>query len=76
MINITHLDHKEIKKIIREFDVGNMLDIGLLEGGLSNSNFTLETDKRKYVISVLEELSVEEAKNLSELLYYFEDLNV
>lgn len=73
MASYTQLTNDEVKKIVGEFKAGEFLDFERIKGGATTSNFTVNTDKGKFVLSVCDEKSFEDAQILVSLLSYLEN---
>lgn len=73
MVIYTPLTLAEIEPHLDGFDIGRAFELSPLEGGTTNSNFRLATDKGNYVLTILE--PDEEAEQIGWLRGYLEMLH-
>jgi homoserine kinase type II len=64
----TQLTKKEIQNIANDYELGTVSSYHVLSGGSENSNYLLATEKGKFVLTICEQKSIEEAKNLANIL--------
>jgi len=50
----TNLTRYEIETILAELSINNMISFEVLSGGLENTNYLVNTENGKYVLSILE----------------------
>ena len=75
MANYTILSKKEIDKLIGQYDVGDVLNFSVIEGGAANSSFKVTTNKGNFVLTISDEKSYDEIKKLVRLLLHLEQQN-
>ena len=76
MAQYTFLKIEEIHEILSNYPVGKIISFEpLKEGGLENTNYLVSTLTGKYVLSVCEQKTSEEAKELAVLLMHLEKNN-
>lgn len=66
----THLNQDEIAGILAEYGLSNLVTFKILSGGSENTNYLVQTAAGKYVLSICEQKSVQQATDLAELLEY------
>jgi len=64
----TKLTIDEIQHIANNYELGNVSTFSPLSGGSENSNYVLNCQKGKFVLTICEQKSVQEAKQLANLL--------
>lgn len=64
----TKLIKEEIQNIANDYQIGIITSFKALSGGSENSNYLLTSDKGKFVLTICEQKSIEEAKNLANIL--------
>ncbi len=72
MSQYTILEEKEVAEIIDQYDIGAVRSYKLLTGGSENTNYLLTTNDGKYVLSICEQKSKAQAKELADLLTHLE----
>ena len=50
----TKLDHSNIEKILSNYSIGNLDKFEGIEEGIENSNFLIQINKKKYILTVYE----------------------
>ncbi|MHA1947166.1 MAG: homoserine kinase [Candidatus Hodarchaeales archaeon] len=75
MVIYTDLIEKEIEYFGELFNLGPVKDFSPLEGGSTNSNFLLITEKGKYVLTICEDKTFEQIQPLMDLLQHLEAQN-
>jgi homoserine kinase type II len=75
MVYYTELTKKEIANFGELFNLGHVEYFHPLEGGFSNSNFLLITEKGKYVLTICEDRTLEQVRPLMALLQHLEAHN-
>lgn len=66
----THLNQAEIASVLAAYGLPNLVAFKILSGGSENTNYLVETAEGKYVLSICEQKSVQQATELAELLEY------
>ena len=56
----TDITDDELAKLLADFDLGEALSFKGIAEGVSNSNFLLETDKGRFILTVYESRTREE----------------
>lgn len=69
----TKLNKTSLQQIIQQFNIDQVINWEILEGGAENTNYLLETTQRKYVLTLCERKTVEEATILVNLLKHLEN---
>lgn len=67
------LSKEDIQHILQSYDIGALFQYQLLKGGSSNTNYLLETEKGKYVLTKCDHKSMSETRMMAELLVYLEN---
>ncbi len=70
MATYTKLTEDIITSILADYQIGELDQFTLMDGGLANSSCVLSTSKGKYVLSVCDEKSREEIEQLTKLLEF------
>ncbi len=70
MTHYTILDVEKIKTLVSNYDVGKVISCEVLTGGSENTNYLIDTESDKHVLTICEQKSVEEAIDLTKLLEY------
>ncbi|GAB5550669.1 MAG: homoserine kinase [Saprospiraceae bacterium] len=70
MSQYTRLNHSEIADILAAYGLSNLSTFKILSGGSENTNYYVETATGKYVLSICEQKSVQQATDLAQLLEY------
>jgi len=71
----TSLRNSEIKKLIAQYAVGDVFDYSIIEGGAANSSYKVTTNNGKFILTISDEKTCDEIKNLASLLMHLEQLN-
>ncbi len=66
----TNLQPNDIQSIIQLYNVGNIISIHRLSGGLANTNYLVETSTGKYVLTICDNKSFEDTQILADILLY------
>ena len=64
----TTLNIEEINAITKQHDIDKILSASVLSGGSENTNYLIHSKNKKYVLTICEQKSIEEAKHLAQLL--------
>ena len=75
MAQYTFLNNEDLNLIATQFAIGSVHSSRILSGGSENTNYLLATGKAKYVLTICEQKSMEEATQLALLLEYLADNN-
>lgn len=72
MASYTKLTESVVNQILNQYDVGELTNLTLLDGGLANSSCVIVTTKGKYVLSVCDEKNPQEISSLTALLAHLQ----
>lgn len=72
MAQYTSLTRHEIEAILSNFAIDKINSFHVLPGGSENTNYSISTEKGKYVLTISELKSVKKAKELAHLLEHLE----
>ncbi|NND78994.1 MAG: homoserine kinase [Maribacter sp.] len=64
----TKLSISELTGILQEYGLANISEINAMEGGHSNTNYSIKVNDEKYVLTLLEEMDLKQAEQFSQLL--------
>jgi homoserine kinase type II len=64
------LQKEEIEAILQNYDIGTLIRYEVLKGGVANTNYVVETDKGKYVLTRCDHKSFLETRMLADLLVH------
>jgi homoserine kinase type II len=67
------LDRAAIEGLARRFGIDDITAFSVLDGGSENSNYCVETNSGKYVLTLCDQKSLKHATNLANLLVYLTD---
>jgi len=73
MAQYSNLTAPEIEDILNNFSINNMESYNVLSGGLENTNYLINTEEVKYVLTICEQKSEESARELAYLLEHLEN---
>jgi homoserine kinase type II len=73
MDRYTRLDKDEIGLILAQFGINNISAFKILSGGSENTNYYIESEKGKHVLSICEQKTIEQTKELADLLKHLYD---
>ncbi len=73
MAHYTTFEHTELVSILKAYAIEGLQSFRVLTGGSENTNYLIETDKAKYVLSVCEQKSHEAARHLAQLLCHLDE---
>ncbi len=71
-IEYTSISMLEVEAILADFSITKIDNINLLRGGSVNTNYLIITKSGKYVLTLCEQTSEKEARELANLLEYLE----
>ena len=72
MTQYTFLNPLDFKTIATQYGISEVLSHKILSGGSENTNFLIRTDKVSYVLTICEQKSMAEARNLALLLEHLQ----
>ncbi len=72
MADYTRLSDDDFKCILKEYNIGDLINVSPMKGGQANSSYILETIKGKFILSVCDEKNSEEINSLALVLKYLE----
>jgi len=67
------LDRAAVEGLARRFGIDDITAFSVLDGGSENSNYCVETNSGKYVLTICDQKSLKHATNLANLLVYLTD---
>ncbi len=67
------LDRSAVEGLTRRFGIGDITDISVIDGGRENTNYCVETSSGRYVLTLWDQKSLQQATNLANLLVYLTD---
>ncbi len=67
------LDRAAVESIARRFGIDDITVFSVMDGGLENTNYCLETSSGKYVLTICDQKSFKHATNLARLLVHLVD---
>jgi len=70
------LDRAAVEGLARRFGIDDITDFSALDGGCENSNYCVETDSGKHVLTLFDQKSLKHATNLANLLIYLTDRGI
>ncbi|MDC0231458.1 phosphotransferase, partial [Aureispira] len=73
MAHYTTLAEKDLKIILDNFNTNNLLSFKVLDGGIENTNYLLNTENGKFVLTICEQKSAIKTKELADLLVHLEN---
>ncbi len=68
MAHYTILTAQELKSIVDNYDINNILSFKVLNGGIENTNYLVNADNGKFVLTVCEQKSALKTRELAHLL--------
>ncbi len=71
----TILDKEDIHSIISKYGLGQVNSFKVLSGGSENTNYLLRLKEDRYVLTICEQKTIEEATGLANLLEHLESQN-
>ena len=69
----SRLHREDILQILEAYDIGSLIQYHELKGGSANTNYTVETEKGRYVLTQVEDKSLGESRILADLLLHLEN---
>jgi homoserine kinase type II len=73
MAHYACLDSREVTSLTRRFGVGNVTAFSIMEGGLENTSYRVETSSGRYVLTLWDQKSLQQATDLAHLLMHLAD---
>lgn len=70
MAVFTPLTKKDVQDLLRDYELGELLDLRGISAGIENSNFFLDTTTGAYVLTVFEVLTREQLPFYIQLMYH------
>jgi len=67
------LDRAAVEGLARRFGIDDITDFSVMDGGLENTNYRLETNSGKYVLTLCDQKLLKHATNLASLLTHLAD---
>jgi len=67
------LDRAAVEGLVRRFGIDDITAFSVLDGGSENSNYCVETNSGKYVLTLCDQKSLKHATNLASLLVHLTD---
>ncbi len=67
------LDRAAVQSLARRFGIDDITVFSVMDGGLENTNYCLETSSGKYVLTICDQKSLNHATNLARLLVHLVD---
>lgn len=75
MSQYTRLNKSEIEIILAAYGISGMTAFEILSGGSENTNYLVATTNAKYVLSICEQKTLQQATELAQLLEYLAEAN-
>ncbi len=72
MAQYTTLSDKDLEEILSVYHLGEVVHLKGLNGGQENTNYHLKTNKNEYVLTICEQKTPQEARDLAQLLRHLE----
>lgn len=72
MANYTKLSNNDINRLTSYYDMGSIIEVESLDGGLANSSVKIKTQNGIYTLSICDEKNMEEIECLTTVLRYLE----
>ena len=70
------LDGSAVEGLARRFGIGDVTAFSVMDGGLENTSYCIETSSGRYVLTLWDQKSLEHATNLANLLVYLTDQGI
>ncbi len=70
------LDKRTVKGLAHRFGIGDIITFSVMDGGLENTSYCVETSSGKYVLTVWDQKSLQQATDLTSLLMYLTDRGI
>jgi len=72
----TLLDRAAVDSLARRFGIDGITDFSVIDGGSENTNYCLETNSEKFVLTLCDQKSLIQATNLANLLLHLTDQGI
>lgn len=69
----TILNLEQVNELTRQYEIDEIISHKVLSGGSENTNYLITSESESYVLTICEQKSIAEAKNLSLLLEHLAD---
>jgi len=69
----TTLDENSLQTILQQYNIAPIKNWSILEGGAENTNYLLETNQQRYILTICERKTFEEITILADLLQHLDD---
>ena len=73
MASYARLARPAVEALIRRFGIGGITAFSVMDGGLENTSYCVETKAGRYVLTLWDQKSPKQATNLANLLVYLSD---
>ena len=70
------LDRRALEGLARRFGIGDIRTFSVMDGGLENTSYCVETSSGRYVLTLWDQKSPKHATNLATLLMYLTDRGI
>ena len=70
------LDRSAVEGLARRFGIGDITAFSVMDGGRENTNYCVETSSARYVLTLWDQKSLQQATNLATLLVYLADRGI
>ena len=71
-----HLDRAAVESLARRFGIDDVTAFSVMDSGSENTNYCVETNSGKYVLTLCDQKSLQHATNLANLLGYLTDQGI
>ena len=71
-----HLDRAAVASLARRFGIDDITAFSVMDGGSENTNYCIETNSGKYVLTLCDQKSLQHATNLANLLGYLTEQGI
>jgi homoserine kinase type II len=72
----TIIEENELKSFLSNYDVGELVDFQGISDGIENTNYFVNTDRGRFVLTIFEQHSFEEMKYYLNLMHHLADHQV
>ena len=76
MAHYTRLERSAVEGLARRFGIEDVTAFSVIDGGLENTSYCIETSSERYVLTLADQKSLSQASNLANLLVYLTDQGV
>jgi len=76
MARYARLDRTAVEDLARRFGIDDVTAFSIMEGGNENTNYCVETNSEKFVLTLCDQKSLAHATNLADLLVYLTDQGI